>query len=148
MLDKKDEMILELLHADASLSTYKISKKTAIPQTTVLNRVRKLKEEGVIKRYTIDMDYKKLGKGIKALIYARVEKNFEQRKNIIGNFEELLFKHDFVINVKRLMGKYDFVLEVVCKDIDELNDFLVQKVRAYEFIAETETVVVLREWNK
>ena len=148
MLDKKDELILELLHKDASLSTYQISKKTAIPQTTVLNRIRRLKEEGIIKRYTVDIDFKKFGKNVKALIYAKVEKNFEQRKSLIGNFEELLFKHDFGINVKRLMGKYDFVLEVVCKDIDELNDFLVQKVRAYEFIAETETVVVLKEWNK
>ena len=148
MMDKKDEMILDLLHTDASLSTYQISKKTAIPQTTVLNRIRKLKEEGIIKRYTVNTDYKKLGKKVKALIYAKVEKNSEHKKKISGEVEELLFRHDFVVNVKRLMGKYDFVLEVVSKDIDELNDFLVKKVRAYEFIAETETVVVLKEWDK
>ena len=44
-MDNKDQLILELLAIDASLSTYKISKKTMIPQTTVLNRIKKLKKE-------------------------------------------------------------------------------------------------------
>ncbi|MBI2546550.1 winged helix-turn-helix transcriptional regulator [Candidatus Woesearchaeota archaeon] len=54
-LDEKDLKILEILMEDSSLSTHKISKKTLIPVTTVLNRIRKLKALGVITRYSLDI---------------------------------------------------------------------------------------------
>src|SRR3989344_2938371 len=118
MVDKKDQILLNLLKEDSSLSTYKIAKKTAIPQTTVLHRIRKLKEEGIIKKYTIDLDYKKLDKEVEKKTYGK-----------IGGMEAKLAKEPLVMNVKRLMGKMDFVMEVIATDIDELNEFLITKVR-------------------
>ncbi len=148
MLDEKDKIILELLQQDASLSTYKITQKTGIPQTTALNRVRKLKEEGIIRKYTLDIDWKKLGLNNKALIFVKVDKNAEQKASKVGEIEKKIFKYPLVLNVKRLMGKYDFVIELICKDIEELNDFLVKKIRSLPEIADTETVMVLEEWKQ
>jgi len=149
ILDNKDEQILELLKEDASLSTYQISKKTLIPQTTVLNRIRKLKVAAIIKKYTVEIDYKMLGKKVKAIIYVKVNKSSEKPVHgKTGIIEEQFIRHPLVVNVKRLMGHYDFMIEVVCKDIDELNQFLIEKVRSLDSIGETETIVVLNEWNK
>ena len=149
ILDQKDEQILGILKHDASLSTYQISKKTLIPQTTVLNRIRKLKESGIIKKYTISIDYKKLDKKVKALVYVKVNKSNEKKVHgKTGEIENEFIKHSYVVNVKRLMGHYDFIIEVVCRDIDELNQFLISRVRSLDSIAETETIVVLNEWSK
>ena len=148
MLDEKDKTILDLLQQDASLSTYKITKKTGIPQTTVLNRMRKLKQENIIRKYTIDIDWKKLGMNNKALIFVKVDKNIEQRNSKVGEIEEKISKYPLVLNVKRLMGKYDFMIELVCRDIDELNDFLIKKIRSLPQIADTETVMILGEWKR
>ena len=148
MLDEKDKTILDILQQDASLSTYKITKKTGIPQTTVLNRMRKLKQENIIRKYTIDIDWKKLGMNNKALIFVKVDKNIEQRNSKVGEIEEKISKYPLVLNVKRLMGKYDFMIELVCRDIDELNDFLIKKIRSLPQIADTETVMILCEWKK
>ena len=148
MLDEKDKTILDILQQDASLSTYKITKKTGIPQTTVLNRMRKLKQENIIRKYTIDIDWKKLGMNNKALIFVKVDKNIEQRNSKVGEIEEKISKYPLVLNVKRLMGKYDFMIELVCRDIDELNDFLIKKIRSLPQIADTETVMILSEWKK
>lgn len=148
MVDEKDKKILEILQQDASLSTYKITKKTGIPQTTVLNRVRKLKQEGIIKKYTVDIDWKKRGMNNKALIFVKVDKNIEQKGSKVGEIEQKISKYPSVLNVKRLMGKQDFMIELVCEDIDELNDFLIKKIRSLPEIADTETVMVLGEWEK
>jgi len=149
MLDKKDQTILELLQQDASLSTYKITKRTGIPQTTVLNRIKKLKAEGLIKKYTIEIDWKKLGKKIKALIFVKVDKNLEiKSKGKVGEIEQRIYQYPQVLNIKRLMGKQDFMIELVCNDLEELNKFLITKVRSTEEVADTETVVVLEEWRK
>ncbi len=148
MFDEKDKKILEILQQDASLSTYKITKKTGIPQTTVLNRMRRLKQEGIIKKYTIDIDWKKMGMSNKALIFVKVDKNIEQKGSKVGEIEQKISKYSLVLNVKRLMGKQDFMVELVCKDIDELNDFLIKKIRCLPEVADTETVMVLGEWAK
>ena len=145
MLDEKDKLILEVLQKDSRLSTYNIAKKTAIPQTTILNRMKKLKDIGIIKAYTIDLDWKKLDKNTKAIIFTKVNKAAE---NSVGEIEKRISKLPHVLNVKRLMGKNDFMVEVVCKDIDELNNFLIKKIRVLPEIADTETVVVLEEWEE
>lgn len=148
MLDKKDEVLLNVLREDSSLSTYKISKKTGIPQTTVLHRIQKLRENGVIRRYTIDVDDKKLGKGLKALIFVKVSKPIEKTKQgTVGSIESKMAKHPFVRTVKRLSGKFDFVIEVVAENVEELDKFLIERIRSLDEVADTETVLVLQEWR-
>ena len=149
MIDKNDQIILDELKDDGSLSTYKISKKTGIPQTTVLNRIRKLIELKIIKKYSIEIDHKKLGKNVKALIFAKVNKEAERKKHgNIGDLESKLLKYDLIINVKRLMGKNDFVIEVIAENVEELNHFLIKKIRMLDEISETETIIILDEWSK
>ena len=147
-MDEKDLKILDLLIQDASLSTYRISKKTGIPQTTVLNRMRNLKAEGVIKRTTLDLDFKKLGKAVKALIFAKVNNRDEQAHGTLGRIEAKLSALPAVLNVKRLMGKWDLLVELVTQDVEELNTFLMTRVRSIKEVEETETIVVLGEWQE
>ncbi len=66
-IDEKDKKILELLLAHADYSTRKIAKETALPITTVHHRIRRLKREGVIKRFTVEVDHHQLDKGF--LVY-------------------------------------------------------------------------------
>lgn len=149
MIDNKDELLIAALKENANLSTYKISKKTGIPQTTVLNRIKRLQKEGIIKKFTLEINYKKMGKPIKALILVRVDKSAEKKKHdSIGDMESKFVKEPLVINVKRLMGKDDFMIELIAESIDELNHFLINKVRSLDEIADTETIVVLEEWQK
>ncbi|MBI1970307.1 Lrp/AsnC family transcriptional regulator [Candidatus Woesearchaeota archaeon] len=148
MIDDRDKKLLETLRENADLSTYKVSKKTGIPQTTVLNRIRKLKEEGIIKRYTVEVDHKKLGDSVKALIFVKVNKDIEKKKHgKIADIEEKLSNYSEVLCVKRLMGKQDFMIELITKDVDTLNHFLITKVRSLDEVADTETVLVLQEWD-
>ena len=58
-MDDKDEQILQILKENSKLSTHQISKKTRIPITTVHNRIKKLKKEEIIKKYSIIIDKKK-----------------------------------------------------------------------------------------
>ena len=55
-VDDKDRKILDLLKENSKLSTSKISKKLNLPITTVFHRMKKLEKNGVIKKYTIDID--------------------------------------------------------------------------------------------
>jgi Lrp/AsnC family transcriptional regulator for asnA, asnC and gidA len=68
-LDDRDFEILEALRENAKLSVFQLSKKTGIPPTTIHNRIKKLRQNGVITNYTIKFDREKLGQGFCALIF-------------------------------------------------------------------------------
>jgi len=59
-IDNKDKQILSILQEDGRVSFRKMAKLLGIPHTTTYERVKKLKEIGVIKKFTIEIDRKKL----------------------------------------------------------------------------------------
>jgi len=61
MVDEKDKEILFELLQDCTQATSKIAKKVKLPRQTVDYRIKKLEKEKVIKKYTINVDYQKLG---------------------------------------------------------------------------------------
>lgn len=145
MIDKKDQIILNTLREHGRWSTQKISKKTLIPQTTILNRMKKMEEKGIITRYTVDLDKKKMGFGLTAFIFVKVLKHKEER---VGKTEEIVLKHPRIESISRLMGEYDFVIKAHLRDMEDLDDLLVGFLRPKSFVKETQTTVILKEWKK
>ena len=72
-LDSKDFEILAALRENAKQSVFQLSKKTKSPPTTIHNRIRKLKENKVIKGYTISIDREKTGQKICALVFVYLD---------------------------------------------------------------------------
>lgn len=142
--DQKDLHILDILKQNARFTTKQIAKKLNIPITTVHNRIKKLEKLEIIKNYTVNLDYKKLGKPIVSYILMTVMyilpngtkiKQDEVAKRIrsLENVEE--------VNI--LTGGFDIMIKVRSKDIDELNDFVIKKLRAIEGVDKTQTMIVL-----
>ena len=58
-LNEKDEKILKVLAEHGNWSYKQISLQTEIPTTTVHNRIKKMEKDGVIRKYTVDIDNQK-----------------------------------------------------------------------------------------
>jgi DNA-binding Lrp family transcriptional regulator len=56
-----------------------------------------------------------------------------------------LVKHDEVEEVDTIYGEYDAVLKVRVKDMNDLDDFIVQKLRAMPYIFLTATMIIAKE---
>ena len=61
MVNEKDSQILFELLQDCRQPISKIAKAVKLPQQTVSYRIRKLEKEGTIKKYSININYPKLG---------------------------------------------------------------------------------------
>ncbi|MBD3303677.1 winged helix-turn-helix transcriptional regulator [Candidatus Woesearchaeota archaeon] len=143
-LDEKDLQVLEELKENAKRTTSQISKRINLPITTVHNRIKKLEKLGIIKRYTVELDYKKLNKPIAAYVMIQVmymlpsgikvmqEDVAKEIKGLAG-----------VESVELLTGGTDILAKVRVKDVDELNDFIIRKLRKIEGVDKTQTMVVL-----
>jgi DNA-binding Lrp family transcriptional regulator len=141
-LDQKDWRVLEILKRDSSLTTGQISKQTRIPVTTVHNRIKKLKKEGIVKSCTVEVDYEKLGRPIKAYVLVSVNQSLRGSQEDLGSE---IKKIPGVESVDIVTGTTDMIVLVRAESISTLNETVTKKLRSLKGIDKTQTVVVLRE---
>ncbi len=142
-LDDKDMKILELLKENSKLGTNQISKKLRIPITTIHNRIKKLEKEGVIKNYTIIPDYKKIGKEILGYILVTVIYMLPNGEKISQEEVAKEIKNLGAEEVSIVTGGTDIIVKVRVKDVEELNNFIIKKLRGINGVDKTQTLIVL-----
>jgi len=143
VLDSKDAIILELLKKNAKKTTQQISRETNIPITTVHNRIKKLETSGIIERYTIWVNRKKLGKTIDARLAVKVGRS--------GDQDEICAKlvhHESVICAYQVTGEDDIIVKLNVHDVDELHSFIMNEVRSIKGVEGTKTLIVLKDFRK
>lgn len=142
--DSKDMKILEMLKTDSKLTTQQISKKTLIPVTTVHNRIKRMERSGIIKKYSVVLDHKKLGKGVMAFILLTVSYVLPSGKKVsqtelaktIGSLPQVEETHI-------VTGGTDIIIKVRVQDIDALNQFVISDLRSIEGVENTQTIITL-----
>ncbi len=139
MLSKKDEKILELLRKNAKLSSKHISEQTGIPITTVHNRVKKLEKSGIIKGYRAIVDSRKTGRSIHAFV--QVELNYKHDASAMKRIAAMPEVEEWYL----VTGVTDAILRVSASDVEELNDFLVHRLKNVKGVEKTLTSLVLKE---
>jgi Lrp/AsnC family transcriptional regulator, leucine-responsive regulatory protein len=144
MIDEKDKQILEVLKKHADYTTRQISKKTLLPITTVHNRIRKLKQEGVIQRFTVDLDYKKLDQGF--LVITLVSVDYKYLRELKKDQHDLAKEISLLAEVQKVdivTGTTDLVMKVRVKDVEAYDVFLLKKFQKIKGIDRTQSLVVI-----
>ncbi len=141
-MDEKDHIILNALKKDASLSVAKLAINTNLPSTTIFNRVRKLKESGIIKNYTINIDKNRVYGNIMGIILIKAT-NTDQRQIV-----KKLLEHPSVENAAIMTGNTDIVIWIRVKSIEELNKFILDYLRKVEGIQDSTTMISLEYFEK
>ena len=144
-LDKKDHKILDILKKNSKLTSRRISKKLRIPITTVHNRIKKLEKLGIIKGYTVVLDYKKLDRGILSFILVTIVYVLPDGKKIKQEEVARKIKKTGASEVFIVTGGTDIIVRVRAKDIDDLNNYIINKLRNIEGVDKTKTMIVLNE---
>ena len=142
-IDEKDRLILNTLKENSSLSIQKISRKTGIPIATVHHRLKRLRAEGVIKKYTIVIDQPKLGRKLVAHVLIKAI----PKSDHVALLEKLM-KHESVEDGSAITGAFDIVIKVRVADVDELDTFVLKYLRTFDEIATSETMIAFRNITK
>jgi DNA-binding Lrp family transcriptional regulator len=138
-LDEKDYVILEALKENSSLSIQQIARKTSIPAATVHHRIKRLRAEGIIKKYTVVIDKAMLGKKLVAYVLIKAVPKSDHIA-LLGK----LMKHEMVEDGSAITGAFDVLLKVRLADIDELDKFVLKYLRTVNEIAETQTMIAFQ----
>ena len=141
-LQPKDIKIIEALQENARLGVKKVARKTGIPITTVFNRIRNMESRGIIKGYRLELDKKKLGKEIEAYILINIaytsdlhQEEFSMELNSLPEVDEC-----YVIS-----GATNILVKVSTKDIDTLNEFIINNLRK-KGVEHNTTYIIIKEF--
>ena len=135
-MEDVNKKILNILLENSRLSYRQVAKKIGVSVATVMNHVRKMEKEGVIRGYSAVVDYDKLGFDIDVLISIKVMKGkLFQVENKIASSENITAVYD-------VTGDYDAVVVGKFRNRRLLDAFL-KKIQTYDFVERTNTVMIL-----
>ncbi len=135
-MDEIDTAILRSLIKNSRITISQMSKEIDVPDATISNRLKKL-ETDVIKRYTMIIDWQKIGLDITAIIIIQTES--EKHESV----KEELSKLEEVSEVYSVSGEYDILIKVWVQGIEELNQLINTKIRSVDGVEDLTEMIVM-----
>jgi Lrp/AsnC family transcriptional regulator for asnA, asnC and gidA len=126
------------LSKDSSLPIVEIAKQIGISDATVHLRIKHLIAAGIINKFTISIDNDRLGYTYVAFIGVNVVPGYttEVTKYLAG-LNEILELHE-------MLSRFDLLLKLRARNLEEMRDIVVNKVRKFPQIFEIELMTTLK----
>ena len=135
-LDILDMKIIQHLTNNAKMTYREMADDAGVSEATIKNRIDRLIESGVIKKFTVMMDYHKLGRAIKSFIGLKVQP--AKLQSIV----EHLSAHPDVHVLYRTSGDVDLLFEVIFEKMEDLNKFLESELALDGVLGTVVTIVI------
>jgi DNA-binding Lrp family transcriptional regulator len=138
--------LLELLEGDARLSASEVATMLGVSEKEVKAKIAELTEDGVIKGYRTVVDWRKVD-GRKAVAVIQV-KVVPQERLGFDKVCSYIAKDKRVSDVFITSGKYDLMVTVRADDIDEISEFVTEKLAPMKGVTGTYTHILLKEFKR
>jgi Lrp/AsnC family leucine-responsive transcriptional regulator len=139
-IDGIDKKILDLLQDNGRITNAQLAKEVGLSPPPMLERVRKLEKNGIIRKYVALVDPKKLNRGTVAFV--AVSLRFH-RQDDIQEFVIEIQKFPEVLECHHIAGEEDYLLKVIIRDIEEYERFLREKLTRFSGISRIKTYFIL-----
>ena len=106
-MDRTDEAILACLRRNARMSASRIGKEVNLSVSSVLERIHRMEEQGIILRYAAVVDPSKLGKPLTLLMGVTME-----HPRYHEGFKKAMAQEPDVTRCEYLTGELDFILRL------------------------------------
>jgi len=139
-LDEVDRKIIQHLRENARMTFVDIGKALDISDATVYNRVKRLTEMGVIKKFTIEVDDAAIGKRTHGFILVNV------KPGAVKEVSRQLCKIEKVSELHEVHGSEDLIVKIAAKNLGRLRSVIL-KVRRIPDVVDTEFIPIFKTWK-
>ncbi|MCW4020055.1 MAG: Lrp/AsnC family transcriptional regulator [Candidatus Bathyarchaeota archaeon] len=139
-LDEVDRGIIKHLRKNARTTFVDIGKALGVSDATVYNRVKRLMEDGVIKRFTVKIEEAALGRRVYGFMLVNVKPGAET------DVSKQISKIERVSEVHEVHGPEDLIVKVRAKNLTRLRSVIL-KVRGIPDVVQTEFIPVFKTWK-
>lgn len=137
-IDDVDRRLLSLLSAEPRASTRRLSREIGMSPGAVGDRLERLRESGVIRGFSLDIDPSALGFGLEVLVAIELRQG-----NPVEHTVDLLWSISEVQAIQLVTGRWDLVLNLLVRDQHHLREVLLGSVWSVADFQHSETMIIL-----
>ncbi|MBV8327236.1 Lrp/AsnC family transcriptional regulator [Chryseobacterium sp.] len=141
-LDDKDIQLLRLLQKNAKLTVKELAKEINLSPSPVFERVKRLEQEGYVRKYAAVLDPDKLNRGF--TVFCQIKLKIHDR-SIGYDFVNEIIEIEEVAECYNISGDFDFLLKVQVRDMKHYQDFVFNKLGSVDSIGSTHSTFVMAE---
>lgn len=138
-LDDIDLRILTLLYKDADITNKELASQIGIAPSTCLERVKRMKNNGIINNAFIDINFKSIGGNIEAIAAIKLQPYSEL---IVNQLRDDLLKLPEIISLYHMGGSYDYFIHMSVKDSEHLRQFVFNAITSRDEVTTVETSLI------
>ena len=136
-LDEIDSAILGLLKTNSRMSFIEMSRQLDVSDATIQFRIKRLKERGIIEKFTIIVDPDAIGYTVVAIMLIQIDADKHDASKIA------LSKIPEISEVYSVLGEHDLFVKVWSRSLEEINSIINDKIRSIDGIKDLLEIVVV-----
>ena len=141
-MDDLDKKIIVALQTSARMKNVDLARDLGIAPSTVMERIRRLEESGMIQGYRGIINPDRLGLTIQAFIAVSLDRH---EVELIREFEKKIKQISHVRACYHMTGSFDYLLFVVARNQQQLGELVKKWIASIPGIGTVETFLMLSE---
>jgi DNA-binding Lrp family transcriptional regulator len=141
VLDQVDVELLNQLDSDSSISNASLASGVGLAASTTLMRVRNLVQRGIIRRFTIDVDYNAIGLGVQAIVFLSLRRQDEETTSALI---EKISTAGNVVQIFHVSGSEDLLVHVAVSSSETLREFIQKLLTSDQNVRNAQTHLIFR----
>ena len=141
-LDKTDLQILRTLQENARLTVKELASSVSLSSTPVFERLKRLENQGYIKKYIAVLDAEKLNQGF--IVFCNVKLKRVNRE-IANSFTDVIQQIPEVTECYNISGRFDYMLIIHAPDMKYYQEFLHNVLGQLPMLGSLESTFVMEE---
>ena len=130
--DEKDRLIIKLLSGNARMPVSDLARQVGLSGPSTSERIRRLENNGIISRFTVELDLAALGYPLQAIV------RIKPRPGNMHIVEDMILNEPGFLDCDKVTGDDCFVTRLALRSIADLDPILLP----FHEKAETNTAII------
>lgn len=141
-IDKVDLQILRTLQGNARLTLKELAAQVSLSSTPVFERLKRLENEGYIKKYIAILDAEKLNQGF--VVFCNVKLS-RINQEIATEFTRIIQNIPEVTECYNISGSFDYLLKIHAPNMKYYQEFILNVLGSIDSLGSIESTFVMDE---
>ncbi|MCY4252420.1 MAG: Lrp/AsnC family transcriptional regulator [Thaumarchaeota archaeon] len=140
--DETDMWLLRELAEDGSVSIPILAKKMGVSSSVLYSRIKRMRERGLIVRFTVEVDEGMLGMGVRATV------GINRDPKAKASLHKAILAIPEVVDMAEVTGRFDMLVTLRAPSLEALHDTVTGKIGHIAGVQDTETFVELQKRSR
>ncbi len=141
-MDSINIKILRCLSVNARINASEIADKVKLSVSAVIERIKKMENDGTIVGYSAEIEPSVLGKDVTAMILVTIDHPSHNQ-----SFVKAILQDPNIVECLYIAGDFDYLLKVVTENTKTLETTL-NEIKTIDGVSKTKTNIVLSSQKK